>query len=811
VELLKQDIKFAIRSLRRHLGFASIAVLTLALGIGATTSIFSVVNGVMLKSLPYPESDQLVRLWTTNQEAGVQNGQFGVRDVLDFREQSESFEAFVGFYPYDATFTDVEGNAFKAPAELVSYALFDMLRVKPFMGRFFTADDAQPGQQQQLVLAYSVWQTYFNGDPDLIGKTITAEGGAITVIGIAPPGFDFPKNTVAWAQMTEPPTVNRRGRFFDMVGRLKPGVSLERAEADMSLIMSRLADEYPDTNRGLGIRMMSYQAAVVGDLSTILWVLLGAAAVLLLVACANVANLLLARGAARSTEIAVRTALGAGRTRITRQLLTESLVMAGVSAVAGVGIAFGVVKAVHVLSPPEMDLLQKAAVDGTVLWFALGTTFVTGILFGFAPAMRLGNPDLRNALSEGGKRSGGTGAAARIRSALVAAELAMAVVLVVSAGLLVKSFSGLTKTNPGFNESGVLVFELALPIVTYREWPGIADFYTELIDRLEALPGVQSAVGTATMPFGPQVDFRFPFVVNGRPAPLPGAEPQAYYRVVTPGFFKEMGIPMVAGREFDDTDRRDGRKVAGVNEAFAKMIYPDEDPLDKRISGIPPAVGPLGRLPAPEVELIGVVSDVKYTSLADPAEPAIYFVHDQAPFRRMTMALRTAGDPLSLVGAVRSEIAAIDRSLAMGNTETLQRIVAASFARERFGMLLLSAFGFVALVLASVGIYGVISFGVQQRTPELAVRVAIGATPGKVVMLVLQQGGRLAAIGITVGLVLALAAGQLTASVLFGVTPYDPATYASVTVALAVVAMVATLVPAWRATKIQPAIALKPE
>ncbi len=818
MESFWQDVRFGLRSLRKNLAFTIIAVVTIVLGIGATTAIFSVVNGVVLNTLPWDGADRLVQIWTTNREAGVERGDFSLADFVDFREQTQSLEAMSASFPYDATFLDHEGNAFKVPAHLVSWDVFDMLRTPPFLGRTFAADDAKPGSDVLIIMAHSLWTTYFNSDPGVIGRSITAEGGSITVIGVMPPGFEFPRGYLIWAQLVENVTQPRRARFLGVIGRLKEGVSFEAAESDLQLIASRLEAEYPNANRGIGVTMMRYRDVVLGDLGSQLWILLAAAGVLLLIACVNVANLLLARGAARNLEIALRSALGAGRWRITRQLLTESMVMAGLGAIGGLGLATGAVRIVRTLTPVELDLVQQSAINGPVLLFAIGTTVITGVLFGLLPALQLGNPDLRGALTDGGKSTTAGRSSGRLRNALVVTELGLAVVLVVGAGLLVRSFSNLTKADPGLNPDRMITFELGLPMVTYPEFPAIADFWTRLLEKIEAVPGVRSAAAISSLPFGVQLDYRIPVFVDGRPPPEPGDEPQVFFRQVTPEFFRTMGIPMVAGREFDWTDRRGGKRVTVINETAARMLFPDEDPVGERFIQLPRGnAGPLGQFtdpelePEPTAEIIGVVSNVKFATVSETPDPSIFFVHDQSPFRRMTVAVRTAGEPMSFARSMREQVASMDELIPLGRTETMSRIVAGSFAGQRFAMILLAAFGGMALVLASIGVYGVVSYGVEQRSTELAVRMALGADSQNVVGLVMRHGGLLAAFGVGSGLAGAWAGGRVLSSQLFGVTASDPVTLVIVASILSLIALGASFIPAIRATRIAPAVALKPK
>ncbi len=810
--LFQQDLKYAFRYLRKHLSFTTIAVVTVALGVGATTAIFSVVNGVLLKGLPYPNSEELIRLWTTNNEAGVTDGDFSAADLIDYKEQSTTFVDLGGYFSYDATFTDTEGNAQKVPAAGITTNMFDLLGVQPILGRGFRDDDASTDPNQpprSIILAHSVWQNLYDGDPDIIGRSILAEGFALEVIGVTPPGFEFPRGMVAWGPMPLSAAGGRQARFMNGVGRLRANATVDAAALDVGVIASRLEREFQESNRNIGVRISSLHESIVGDLKPALFVLLGAAAVLLLIASVNVANLLLARGVERSTEIAVRTALGAGRTRIIRQLLTESFALAAIGAVVGVGLAAAIVKGIHVFGPVEMDLLLETRIDSRVLLFTVGVTGIAGLMFGMFPALAAGSPNLRSALTEGSKGSKGSGA--RMRSALVTLELALAVVLVLQAGLLVKSFRNLSAEETGFDPSNSLVAELALPFAGYQDPPSIADFYQRYMDKLATAPGVVSVSAVSSLPFGPMLDFRVPITVRDREPPPRGSEPQAFYRQVTPGFFTNMGIPVVSGRDFERFDRRDSRPVIVINEAFARLVFPDDDPIGKYLIGIPPSFGPLGTFPQPEVEIVGVVKDFKFSDLGESPEPSVFFVHDQSPFRRMTLIVKSRGEPLQLAQTVRADLATLDPTMALGRVETFERVIAGSYARERFSMLLLTGFAIVALSLAAIGIYGVISFSVEQRTTEMAIRMALGAQNSTILKLILKGGSILGVVGVSFGLFGAWAAGRVTASQLYGASPNDPFMFLVVAVGLIGVALLATLVPAIRATKIPPATVLKPE
>ncbi len=812
MEPLIHDIRFALRSIRNNPGFSFVAALTLALGIGATTAIFSVVNAVLLSPLPYQEPDQLVRVWSSNRGGGVERDMMSAPDMLDFEEASQSIDDLVAYVEYDATLKDNEGNAVKMLAHGVTTNFFDVLGVSPMMGRAFLPGEGNPNDEIVVVISHALWRSRLGEDPNVVGRTITVEGGPVTVIGVAPPGFDFPGSSLGWFGIdVSVPDFGRGVRIFDVFGRLRSGANVDTARRELSVIADRLETEYPGPNSGFGATMAPLQEAIVGDLGPAIVILFGAAGVLLLIACANVANLLLARGSARSREISLRSALGAGRWRITRQLLTESVVLAGVGAIGGLILAYGVIRGLNVLGPVQLRRFGELSIDPQVLLFALGTTLVTGFLFGLAPAIRLGRADLRDALNDGGRGATSGASRGRLRTALVIAELALAVILVVGAGLLVRSFSNLTNADPGFNPDRLLAIDLALPFAQYQEFDGIADFYRDLLVELEGLPGVQAVAAASSLPMGVQLDYQVPIVIDGRPAPEQGLEPRVFTRQVSAGFFRLMGIGMVRGRGFEIRDNRDAPGVAIINEAAARRFFPDEDPIGKTIRGVAAEYGPLGKISKTVVEIVGVARDVKYSNLAEASPPSLYFPLDQAPFRRMTLTLKTRSDPLSLVPDVRTRVASLDENLALGQAAAMDQIVALSVARERFSMLLLTAFGIVALALASIGVYGVISYGVAQRTGEMGIRLALGARPENVRSLVLGHGMIVAMSGVGGGLIGAWALSQLLASQLHELSATDPWTFGVSALLLGATAFVATYVPAVRASRVDPIVAIRPE
>lgn len=813
MDSLLRDISFALRSIRNNPGFSIVAALTLALGIGATTAIFSVVDTVLLQPLPYRDPDQLIRIWSSNNEGGVERDLMSSADLVDLEAGSPSVERIIAHFEYDATMKDDEGNAFKVLARGVPPDFFDVLGVSAILGRTFTPDEGNPNETFVAVISNILWRSRFGSDPNIIGTSVTLEGGPLTVIGVAPPGFNFPGSTVAWLAMdpNQEDLQSRAIRIWDVFGRMKPGAGVETARRELQVVADRLEEEYPATNRGFGTAAISLHEATVGDLASTILILFGAAGVLLLIACVNVANLMLARAAARSREIALRAALGAGRWRIVRQLLTESFVLAVAGTVVGLLIAFGLIQGLNAYGPDGLLLFGELGIDSGVLLFALATTLVTSFLFGLAPAVRMGRTDLKEALHDGGRGSTGDASRNRVRTALVVSELALAVMLVIGAGLLVRSYSNLAGTNPGFRSDGVLTFDLALPFTQYAELWDVGSFFDRMLEQLEALPGVEAASATSTLPLGLQLDYQVPIVIEGQPTPEPGQEPKVYSRQVGPGLFRLMGIPLLRGRDFEIRDNREAPGVAIINDAAAKRYFPGEDPIGKTITGIQGDYGPLGRISKERVEIVGIVGDVHYENLVDEPLPSLYFPMGQAPFRRMTMTLSTRGDPASLIADVRSEVASMDGDLALGQTTPLDRIFAFSIAPQRFSMFLLTGFGMVALVLASIGVYGVISYNVAQRMGEMGIRMALGAQPGDVQALVMRHGLMVAMLGVGGGLFAAWAMRRVVASQLHGLNAADPWTFAGAAVLLAATALAATFIPAVRASRVDPMVALRPE
>jgi len=800
-----RDIRYALRSLRSHPTFSSVAILTIALGIGSVTAIFSVVDAVLLQGLPYEAPEELVRVWSTNRERGVERGFMSPPDIADFEERIRTVSGMAAFSEAELALIDRDGTAVKVAGTWAAENLFGVLGVGALVGRALTPGDGEPGAPRVIVLGHEFWQNRLGADPDIVGHSLTVEEDDYTVVGVMPPGFDFPGNSSFWLNRHLLAYPGRYARWMDVVGRLGPGADLSAARQDFARVASQLEEEYPQTNRAYTTTVIPLDEAVVGETRATLLVLLGATVLLLLVACANVVNLLLSRMADRGQEIALRTALGAGRVRLARQLLTESLVLSAAGAVLGIAVASLGIGVLVSLGPESLPRLDEVALNGRVLLFSLAATAVTGVIFGLAPLARLLRTDVRGALQEGSR--GSTGRRAMGRSTLVVAQLAVAVMLVVGAGLLSRSFIRLLQTEPGFDATNLLTLRVDLPSRAYSDLGRVADFPAEVIARLESLPGVASVAATGTLPLEREVPFLGNFFVQDRVAPEQGEEPIAHYRQVSPGYFGTMGIDLVSGRGFNRLDDREATGVAVVDQALAARYFPNEDPIGKVVDGLPPHVA-LGGFFPPNFEIVGVVQDVKYFGLSEPSDPSLYLALAQAPFRRISFTLRTTTDPEALVPQVRREIAAIDQMVPISQVSTMERIVATSVARERFSMLLLGLFAAAALVLASVGVYGVISYGVSQRTAELGVRVAMGAEPEDVLRLILWQGALLAAVGVGFGLLGAVVLSRVVSSQLYGVGATDPATYTAGAVMLFVVALAAVYIPARRASRLDPVVAL---
>ena len=812
METLLQDVRYGARVLARNKGFTAVAVLTLALGIGANTAIFSVVNDLLLRPLPYGDAERIVMLWEVTPEGRHQNTTSRA-NFRAWREQGAGFESMAAFSDQRLNLTGA-GDPEEVSVQLATPELFKVLGVETLHGRVLIEDDARLGSAG-VVMSYGFWKRRFGGDPGLVGKPITLNGIPYNVVGIMPAGFQWHikqrsgtgRPAELWAVLpmltTSGPASNERGRFLSVVGRLKGGVSVGQAAAELKTIHTRLEQDSP-YNKGYTAEVIPLRDQFVGNVRPALWILLGAVGLVLLIACANVANLLLSRVAAREKEIALRTALGARRIRVIRQLLTESLLLSLLGSALGLLVAWWGIGALVAISPRDLVNLQNVGINLTVLAWTLGISLVTGVVFGVAPALEATRMNLNDALKDGG----GKGAEAqgsrsrRVRGVLVVGEVALALMLLAGAGLLVKSFAQLRKINTGFETDNVLTMVLRLPAAKYKEDPQFVAFFRQALERVRALPGVRSAGIVNFLPLYGGLGSATGFNIDGQPAPPPGEGPSTNVRVADAGYFDAMGIPLLRGRNFTPAEDAEARHVVLVSESFARKYFPGEDPIGKRIKVF------MSEEPA-WTEIVGVVGDVRYDNLTAEAEPTVYEPHPELTYEFMTLVIRTAGDPAAMAPAVRRELSSIDPDQPVSDVRTMNQVMAETVGRARFNTLLLGIFAGLATLLAAIGIFGVMSYSVTLRTRELGLRMALGAQPGRVLMLVLRQGLLLTLAGIGVGLVGALALTRVMSGLLYGVDANDPTTFAAIVLLLSVVSLIACYIPARRATRVDPLIALR--
>jgi putative ABC transport system permease protein len=799
---LWQDMRYGLRMSLKKPGFTLTAVITLSLGIGATSTIFSFVNGILLRPLPYQDSERLVALDETAPKRGVASMGVSFPNFLDWREQNQVFTGVATYSSGNYTMTG-SGEPEQLSGADISYNTFEVLGVAPVLGRTFTAEEDRPGNDLVVILGYGLWERRFGGKPEIIGQKITLLNQQRTVIGVMPPDFKFPDVADLWVPLAlDTNSWTRTDHGLSAIARLKPGVTREGAQSDMTSVARRIEEANPITNEGLGVSVIPLREGLVSDYHNALFILMGVVGLVLLIACANVANLLLARASARGKEVAIRTALGAGRWRVFRQLLTESVVLGVMGGALGLVLAVWGLDLLLAAIPIDFPFWMKFKLDGRVLGFTAGVTLLTALIFGAAPALQASKVDLNEALKEGGRGAAGA-ARHRLLRSLVVAEVSLSLVLLIGAGLMMRSFMRLQHTNPGLNPENLLTLRIDLPGAKYETPEKRQNFYKELLERIGALPGVKAAGAVSNLPLGGDTWGRS-LTVEGFPVLPVGQAPMINHCVTTPNYFRAMGIPLLLGRDFSDADMRDSLRVTIIDERLAREYWPNESPIGKRVRFGPPEGN------EPWHTIVGVVGAVKHESLSLTRRKTVYLPHAEVTIDDMALAVRAA-NPEHLTPAIRGQVKAIDPDLPIINARTMTEVISRSVWQPRLYAILFGVFAAVALALASIGIYGVMAYSVSERTREIGVRVALGAQRRDVLKLIVAQGMTLTLIGAGIGLSAALALTRLMQTLLFEVSATDPFTFVALAALLSVVALAACYLPARRATKVDPMVALRCE
>ena len=801
---LLADLRYGFRQLRLNPGFAALAIVTLALGIGANTALFSVVRSVILKPLPYHEPERLARVWMDNRRLQMREDWASYLNYVDYKRLGTSFESMAAFTEPTVNLIG-DGEPERIRGVFGEAAIFDVLGARPIEGRVFGADEETAGKENVVVIGWGLSQRRFGG-VNAIGRTLDFDGRRMTVIGVMPPGFAFPSKTSEfWAPLVVGERAKGRvGYWLQMVARLKPGVTPIQAQSQMDVVGAQLEQQYPDDNAGYGIYVNPLENHVAGNVKTPLLVLLGAVGFVLLIACVNVAGLFLARAESRGREIVVRSALGAGRGTLVRQLLMEAGALAVIAGAAGVLAAFGGVRALLWIAPPDLPRIDEIALDGTVLAFALGVTTVTAVMFGLWPALHLSRVNVQEALREGGRGAAGSHAAARTRSVLLVVQCALAIMLLAGAGLLLRSLGALAGMDTGFRTENVLMMRVNVSRTTYPQPPQVRQFYDQLLQRVRALPGITGAGITSEL-FLSNTPSSGTFTLEDRPPFPPSDQIEATIDMVSPGFFEAMQVRLVRGRFLNEHDRDGGARSILINETFADKYWPNQDPVGKRmVFGMPGERNPW-------ITIVGVVGDMRRRGLHQGARLETFFSTTQSVGRNMQLLVTTTGNALAVAPAVRAEIRALDKSAPVTALSTVEAQIGQSLAIRRFQAWLLALFSMLAVLLAAVGIFGLMAQVVVRRTPEIGVRMALGARPQDVLALVMRQAVLLAAAGAVVGVGGAFVLARTLQSLLYGVGAADPISYAAAAAVLGIAVLLATGLPAWRAARIDPTEALRCE